>query len=76
MAKYNRNESLGANAIRGVDITEETPPYEVVITDDKDWKTPEKLTETINEFLYNKYGYYPSSYSYEIVVGDLEWENE
>lgn len=76
MAKYNHNESLGMNAIRGVDITEKAPPYELTITDDKDWKTPEKLTEAINEFLYNKYGCYPSGYSYEIVVSDLEWEEE
>lgn len=76
MARYDNSKSLGQNAMAGVDITMPDLPDEVVITDNEAWHTPESLSQAINDFLYETYGAYPSSYDYEIVVGDLEWEED
>lgn len=66
MAKYNHNESLGENAMRGVDITEPELPTEI--------------TSSADDFpLQDKYGRdagkYAQSYGVEVIVSDIEWED-
>lgn len=76
MAKYNKEQSLGQNAARGVDITEPNPPEEIVISDDLDFPIPDGLWEQISEYLADKYGKQPSSYGLEITVSEIDWEEE
>lgn len=72
MAKYDPNQSLMANAARGVDITEPLPS-EIDLTDSP-MRTPDQLTEAINEYLSDTYGVVPSAYGLEIKLTDIDWE--
>lgn len=72
--KYDNNKTLTENAMAGVDITMPELPDEVDLTNEDDWKTPDQLSEAINEYLYDSYGVVPSSYGLEITLTDIDWE--
>lgn len=76
MAKYNHNESLTQNAMRGVDITEPELPTEITSSADN-FPLPDEFWNAIYEYLQDKYGRnagkYPQSYGVEVVVSDIEW---
>lgn len=78
MAKYNHNESLGKNAMRGVDITEPELPTEITSSAD-DFPLPDEFWDSIYEYLQDKYGRdagkYAQSYGVEVIVSDIEWED-
>lgn len=78
MAKYNRNESLDKNAMRGVNITEPKLPTEITSSVD-DFPLSNEFWDAIYEFLQDKYGRdagkYARSYGVEIIVSDIEWED-
>lgn len=78
MTKYNHNESLTQNAMRGVDITEPELPTEITSSAD-DFPLPDEFWDAINEFLQDKYGRdvgkNVQSYDVEVIVSDIEWED-
>jgi len=78
MAKYNHNESLGKNAMRGVDITEPELPTEITSSADN-FSLPDEFWDSIYEYLQDKYGRdagkYAQSYGVEVIVSDIEWED-
>lgn len=73
MTKYNHEQSLTENAARGVDITTPSLPSEIDLTD-SEMRTPDQLSEAINEYLSDTYGAIPSSYGLEIKLTDIDWE--
>ena len=78
MAKYNHNESLGKNAMRGVDITEPELPTEITSSADN-FPLPDEFWDSIYEYLQDKYGRdagkYAQSYGVEVIVSGIEWED-
>ena len=78
MAKYDHNESLGKNIMRGVDITEPELPTEIS-TETDDFKLPDEFWDAIYEYLQDTYGRdagkYASSYGVEVNIVDIDWED-
>lgn len=74
MAKYDHNESLTQNAMRGVDITEPDLPTQVTSNEDG-FPLPDEFWNAISEYLQDKYGKHPQSYGVEVIVSDIEWED-
>lgn len=75
--EYDKTKSLGANAIKGVDITEPGLPSTVEITEDLEFDLPEAVWDAIWEHLTMKYGkgeHHPEAYGLKIVVEDITWE--
>ena len=78
MAKYNHNESLGKNAMRGVDITEPELPTEIT-SSTHNFPLPDEFWDAIYEYLQDKYGRdagkYVSGHSVEVIVSNITWED-
>lgn len=80
MSKYNPNESLTQNAMRGVDITEPELPTRISSETEDRLPLPDEFWDAIYEYLRDKYGRdagkYPQSYGVEVIVDGIEWEDE
>ena len=78
MAKYNHNESLGKNAMRGVDITEPELPTEIT-SSTHNFPLPDEFWDAIYEYLQDKYGRdagkYVGGYGVEVIVSNITWED-
>lgn len=71
---YDNNKSLTENAMNGVDITEPNLPIDLDITAQEDFIPSDELVNEINEYLADKYGYYPNSYSYSVKIYSIDWD--
>lgn len=76
MTKYNHNESLTQNAMRGVDITEPELPDNIVL----DCELPDDLCEALGkcimDYCAENYHELPVAYGWDITLYDITWEGE
>ena len=74
--KYDNNKTLIENATNGVDITEPNLPIDLDLTDEDDYKLPDQVYDSIDEYLSDKYGYCPSGYGLTIKIESIDWDVE